>query len=130
VAKFAEQKECNRHVLKSHASITKNQVVTCTTVQTVSDVESGERQPIWGVISILDGITGQGGSGLHQCPVPECSRSYKTPGWLAIHLKSSHGLSVPIDPITPPSAVIADVRLPIWGDGKHRHFGWLDCKGE
>jgi hypothetical protein len=26
--------------------------------------------------------------------------------------------------------VIADVRLPIWGDGKHRHFGWLDCKGE
>jgi hypothetical protein len=34
-------------------------------------------------------------------------------GWLARHLKSSHGLAVPNDPITPPSAVIADVGLPI-----------------
>jgi hypothetical protein len=117
VAKFAEQKECNRHVRKSHASMTESQVVPSTTVQTASGNESGERRPIRGVISTLDGTAGQnaGGGGLHQCTVPGCSRSYKTPGWLARHLKSSHGLAVPNDPITPPSAVIADVGLPIGG---------------
>jgi hypothetical protein len=40
-------------------------------------------------------------------------QSYKTPGWLARHIKSSHGLAVPNDLITPASAVIVDVRLPI-----------------
>jgi hypothetical protein len=45
--------------------------------------------------------------------VPGCSQSYKNPGWLARHIKSNHGLAVPKDPITPPSAVITDVRLPI-----------------
>jgi hypothetical protein len=115
VAKFAEQKECNRHVWKSHTSITESQVVTSTTNQTASGIESGERRPIRGVISTLDRTTGQSfsGGGLHQCTVPGCSRSYKTPGWLARHLKSSHGLGVPNDPITPPSAVIADIGLPI-----------------
>jgi hypothetical protein len=89
--------------------------VPSTMVQTVSGVESGERRPIRGVISTLDGTAGQnaGRGGLHQCTVPGCSRSYKTPGWLARHLKSSHGTAVPNDPITPPSAVIADVGLPI-----------------
>jgi hypothetical protein len=84
-----------------------------------------------GVISTLDGTAGQnaGGGGLHHCTVPGCSRSYKTPGWLARHLKSSHGLAVPNDPITPPSAVIADVGLPMhWGDGERRHFGWSEPK--
>jgi hypothetical protein len=34
--------------------------------------------------------------------------------WLAArHTKSCHGLAVPSDPITPPSAIIADVGLPI-----------------
>jgi uncharacterized C2H2 Zn-finger protein len=115
VAKFAEQRECNRHVRKSHASMMERQVVPSTTVQTASGVESGERRPIRGVISTFDGTTGQNGSGggLLQCTVPGCSQSYKTPGWLVRHLKSSHGLAVPNDPMTPPSAVIADDRLPI-----------------
>jgi uncharacterized C2H2 Zn-finger protein len=114
VAKFEEQKECNRHVQKSYTSMTESQVVPSTTVQTASCVESGEQHPIQGVISTLDGTTGQDGiDGLHQCTVPGCSRSYKTPGWLARHIKSSHGLAVPNDLITPPSAVIADVGLPI-----------------
>jgi hypothetical protein len=65
VAKFAEQKECNRQVWKSHASMTVSQVVPSTTVQ----MRSGER-PIRGVISTHDGTAGQDGSGggLHQCP--------------------------------------------------------------
>jgi hypothetical protein len=111
VAKFAEQKECNRLIWKSHTSMTESQVVPSTTVHTAS----GERQPIWGVISTLDGATRQdsGGGGLYQCTVPGCSRSYETSGWLARHIKSSHGLAVPNDPITPPSAVITDVGLPI-----------------
>jgi hypothetical protein len=115
VAKFAEQMECNRHIRKSDTSMRESQVVPFFTVQTASGVESGERQPIQGVISTLNGTTGQnaGGGGLHQCTVPGCSQSYKTPGWLARHLKSSHGLAVTKDPITPPSAVIADVGLPI-----------------
>jgi hypothetical protein len=114
VTKFAEQKECNRHVRKSHAIRARSQVVPSTMVQMASGVESGERHPIRSVISTLDGTTGQDSCGsLHQCTVPGCSRSYKTPGWLAQHLKSSHGLAVPNDPITPPSAVIVDVELPI-----------------
>jgi hypothetical protein len=73
---------------KSHASMTESQVMPSTTVQTASGVEPGERRPIRGVISTLNGTTGQdgGGGGLHQYTVPGCSWSYKTPGWLARHL--------------------------------------------
>jgi hypothetical protein len=86
--------------------------VPSTTVQTASGVESGERRPIQGVISTTAGQNGSGGC-LHQCTVPGCSRSYKTPGWGARHLKSSHGLAVPNEPITPPSAMITDDGLHI-----------------
>jgi hypothetical protein len=114
VAKFSEQKECNRHVRESHTSMTESQVVPSTTVQMTSGVESGEQRPIRGVISTLNGTTGQdGGGSLFQCTVPGFSRSYKTSGWLAWHIKSSHGLEVPNDPITPSSAMTTDVRLPI-----------------
>jgi hypothetical protein len=76
VAKFAEQKKCNRHIWKSHASMMASQVVPSTTFQTASGVESGERRPIRGVISTLNGTTGKdGGGGLHQCTIPGCSRS-------------------------------------------------------
>ena len=53
----------------------------------------------------------KGGSELlrFDCPVAGCSRSYKTSGWLRRHINSNHGLAVPNDPITPPSAVVADV---------------------
>jgi hypothetical protein len=37
----------------------------------------------------------------------------KTPGWVARHIKSSHGPQVANNPITPPSAMIMDVGLPI-----------------
>jgi hypothetical protein len=109
VAKFAEQKECIRHVRKSHASMKESQVVPSTIVQTASGVESCERWPIRDVIFTLDGTNGQdnGSGGLYQCTVPGCSRSYKTPGRLALQLKSSHGLAVPNGRITPPSAVMS-----------------------
>jgi hypothetical protein len=73
VAKFSEQKECNRHVRKSHASMTECQVVPSTTVQMASGIESGERWSIQGVISTLNGTAGQNGGGGGPPPM-YCSR--------------------------------------------------------
>jgi hypothetical protein len=88
-------------------------MVTVPLQQVQQGDSSTTKGPIRCVISTLDGTTGQGGSGLHQCTVPRCSQSYQTPGWLARHIKPSHGLAVPNYLITPPSAVIADIGLPI-----------------
>jgi hypothetical protein len=81
------------------------------TVQT----ESGGLRPVRGVVSTLNGTTSQGSGGLHQCPVPGCYWSYKTPGWLTSHIKSSHGLEV------------QTTQLQLC---EHCHFGWLDLKCE
>jgi hypothetical protein len=43
VAKFVEQKECNKHDQKSHTSMMESHVVPSTMVQMASGVESGER---------------------------------------------------------------------------------------
>jgi hypothetical protein len=74
-----------------------------------------ERRRAGGVISTEGGRTGQddGGVTLYRCTVAGCSRSYKTPGWLARHINSKHsGLAVPHCPIIPPPAVVAGVGLP------------------
>jgi hypothetical protein len=56
------------------------------------------------------------GLSLHQCTVAGCLQSYKTPGWLARHIKSSHGgVVIPQSLIIPPSALVADFRLSIGG---------------
>ena len=75
-AMFAEIKEVNRHVKRSH---------------TEADVGG-------------NGPGGGGNPNALNCPF--CSRTFKTPGWLDRHVKSNHGLAVPNDPIVPPPAVI------------------------
>ena len=75
-AMFAETKEVNRHVKRSH---------------TEADVGG-------------NGPGGGGNPNALNCPF--CSRTFKTPGWLDRHVKSNHGLAVPNDPIVPPPAVI------------------------
>jgi Zinc finger, C2H2 type len=114
VAKFAEQKEVNRHVRKSHPNTTAGQAAPLAAVPLAAGGDE-ERRHARGVISTQGGRTGQdnGGVTLYGCTVAGCSRSYKSPGWLARHIKSNHsGLAVPHCPIILPPAVVAGVGLP------------------
>jgi hypothetical protein len=114
VAKFAEQKEDNRHVRKSHPNMTAGQAAPLAAVPLAAGGDEEQRHAR-GVISTQGGRTGQDNRGvtLYRCTFAGCSRSYKTPGWLARHIKSNYsGLAVPHCPYIPPPAVVAGVGLP------------------
>jgi hypothetical protein len=74
-AKFAERKEVNRHMKRSHLNAVSGSVPLAAGTQTKT----------------------------HACPMEGCTRVFKTPGWLDRHIKSNHeGIAVPSTRITPP----------------------------
>ena len=73
-AMFAERKEVNRHIKRSHTEI------------------------------VVAGGAPSGGGLPNALVCPHCTRSFKTPGWLDRHVKSNHGLAVPNVPnVLPPA---------------------------
>jgi hypothetical protein len=121
--RFAEQKEVKRHVRNTHSAPVRPpiQVVEGTNPSGVrrecagSDGAGGRaqrRSPITDVDSIRKKITE---TAALSCPVPTCSRVFKTPGWLARHIKSNH--AVPADAANsdlPPAQMVgaAEPELP------------------
>ena len=75
-AMFAERKEVNRHIKRSHLEA---------------------------VVASSGGNSGGGLPNALNCP--HCTRSFKTPGWLDRHIKSNHGLAVPNVPNAPPPSL-------------------------
>jgi len=114
-AGFAEQKEVNMHVKKSHSVVAEPPVAPTVERQPIGG--DGLRLPARGVTSTEGERTGDGAvvpnARAYPCPFPGCSKTYKASGWLANHLKSNHnGLAVPVDPESPCTAhVIADSGL-------------------
>ena len=95
--RFAEQKEVNRHVRNTHPAFVRPnvQVVEGAPSSGARSERMGNggagrrvelrRSPITNVISISKKSTE---STALSCPIPTCSRVFKTPGWLARHIKS------------------------------------------
>ena len=135
-ARFAEQKEVNRHVRNNHpmhggtntqggrgAGPGSNAPLG----NPVAEGGNGSRPPGLGVIStrpVRTANSAAGGplprgnarghsrdSGELPCPVAGCSKVYKSAGWLARHVKSDHsGLAVPENSITPPTVSVVVVE--------------------
>lgn len=109
-AAFAERKGVYRHIRSSHPAVAAAQTVGPT--GRVKQVRRGESLlPVRGDVSTAGDRTtlGQQVSSDLLCPAVGCSRTYKSSGWLARHIKSCHGLAVPNNPSATPSAVVADV---------------------
>ena len=83
IAKFAEQKEVNRHIRRVHAG------------QGRADARGGDPDKPFA------------------CLEPGCSARFKTGGWLARHQKSNHGVAVPNTPRASPqpSAGVGPVQV-------------------
>jgi len=110
VAAFAELKGVYRHIRKAHPTVAAAQTVGPT--GRVKQVRRGERlQPVNGDNSTGGERTEESGrpGSILSCTHSGCSRTFKSSGWLARHIKSCHGLAVPNNPTVPSSAVIADV---------------------
>ena len=125
--RFAEQKEVNRHVRNTHSAPARPPIQVAEGADLSGDpsgprserVGSGgaggraqRRSPVTDVISIRKKSTE---TAALSCPVPTCSRVFKTPGWLARHIKSNH--AVPADAANsdlPPAQMVgaAEPELP------------------
>jgi hypothetical protein len=101
--RFTEQKEVNRHMRNAHPAfvhpnvqVVEGALSTGAPRERMGNGRAGGRElhrsPITDVISISKKSTE---TTALSCPVPTCSRVFKTPGWLAIHIKSNH--AVPAD---------------------------------
>ncbi len=117
-AMFAEQKEVNRnaHICHPVEVVAVTEGTGASPGAAAADADhcaTGQvrRRPVNSAVTTVGGRTGLDGVLSLHCPAPGCSKVFKTPGWLARHIKSSHtGLAVPVKPNTPPSVMVADVR--------------------
>ena len=97
-AMFAEQKEVNRHVRRSHLPTAP--VVESLQQLPTSAVSTGGQSPAKTI------------EGLLSCPVAGCSRVFKTHGWLGRHVKSNHPgecEAAPVNPNIPPAVQVTAV---------------------
>jgi hypothetical protein len=111
------------HVRKSHPNTTAGQAAPLAAAPLAAGGDE-ERQHARGVISTEGGRTEQDDRGvtLYRCTVAGCSRSYKTPSWLARHINSNHsGLAVS-------HCRGCGCRAPQRGDGERHQYDWSDPK--
>ena len=119
---FAEQKEVNRHVRTSHsATIVHLPVRTAQAGAGYAPSTGADRRGKDGAgrregrrPPVTEEIVTNGNNGTVAkafiCPIPKCSRVFKTSGWLARHMKSNHAvLAEAAHAIAPPAQVEAIV---------------------